>query len=77
MIFRDTGCGISAENQRALFMNFGKLKDTENSNKLGVGLGLSICKELILALGGTISIESEVNKGTNFIINLQVKVLLD
>ena len=77
MIFRDTGCGISPENQRLLFMNFSKLKDTENSNKMGVGLGLTICKELILAMGGTVSIESELNKGTDFIITLHVKVLVD
>ena len=77
MIFRDTGCGISPENQRLLFMSFSKVKETEKNNKMGVGLGLTICKELILAMGGTVSIESELNKGTDFIITLHVKVLVD
>ena len=73
MIFRDTGCGISPENQNKLFMNFSKLKENQDSNKMGVGLGLSICKEIILATGGSIDIESEEDKGTSFIITLQAK----
>ena len=68
MIFRDSGCGISPENQQKLFMNFGKLRDTEQKNKTGVGLGLSICRDIIIALGGSIDIVSEEGKGTDFII---------
>ena len=37
-------------------------------NKLGVGLGLSICKDIILAQGGKVDIKSEEGKGTDFII---------
>ena len=70
MIFRDSGCGISPENQETLFMNFSKLHETQNINKEGVGLGLSICKEIILAHGGSINIKSELGKGTDFIISL-------
>ena len=69
MIFRDTGCGISEENQKKLFMNFGKLHESEGQNKQGVGLGLSICREIILAQGGSIDIESNEGIGTSFIIN--------
>ena len=39
-------------------MNFGKLHETQNTNKEGVGLGLSICKEIIHAYGGSIDIRS-------------------
>ena len=52
IIFRDSGCGISKENQQKLFNNFGKLKDEAGANKQGVGLGLSICREIITATGG-------------------------
>ena len=58
MIFRDSGCGISSEMQKKLFQNFGKLQETQDVNKTGVGLGLSICKEIIMAHGGTVNIQS-------------------
>ena len=44
---------------------------------LGVGLGLSICREIILAQGGSIDIQSEEGKGTAFIITLKAKVIVD
>ena len=56
LIFRDSGCGISEENQRKLFMNFNKLEESQQMNKQGVGLGLSICKEIINASGGSVDI---------------------
>ena len=52
LTFRDTGCGISAENQQKLFKNFGKIQETEKINSTGVGLGLSICREIIYSQGG-------------------------
>lgn len=58
-------------------MNFGKLKDNQNSNKQGVGLGLSICKEIICAYGGDIDIKSKEGKGTDFIISMVTKCKLD
>lgn len=58
MTFRDSGCGISQEDQKRLFTNFSKLQDSQNTNKEGVGLGLSICKEIIHAYKGSIEIES-------------------
>ncbi|TNV87810.1 hypothetical protein FGO68_gene11703 [Halteria grandinella] len=69
----DTGQGISPENLSKLFMNFGKLEEHAAGNKTGTGLGLSICKTLIEMMGGSVQVESEVGKGTCFIINLQTK----
>ena len=77
MIFRDTGCGISAENQQKVFLNFQKLQEGQETNKLGVGLGLSICKEIILAQGGSVDIKSEEGKGTEFVIFLKAKCFID
>ena len=77
MTFRDSGCGISQENQQKLFTNFSKLHETNKANPTGVGLGLSINREIIMALGGEVKIESELGKGTDFIIRLQSKCLID
>ena len=51
-------------------MNFSKLDETQKSNPSGVGLGLSICRDIIHALGGEVTIKSEEGKGTDFIITL-------
>lgn len=52
---RDTGCGISPENQRLLFRRFVKLNKTFD----GTGLGLSICQNIIEKMNGKIGFESK------------------
>ena len=47
----DSGIGISPENIKKLFIDFGKLKEHEKINPLGTGLGLSICKRIIEQMG--------------------------
>ncbi len=73
MRIEDSGYGISPENIPKLFMNFGKLEEHAGGNKQGTGLGLSICKSLIELMGGSVRVESEVNKGTTFIMSLNTK----
>jgi signal transduction histidine kinase len=67
---QDSGYGISKENIGKLFMNFGKLEEHAEGNKRGTGLGLSICKSLIELMGGSVQVESEIGKGTTFIMSL-------
>lgn len=62
----DTGCGIPKENLKNLFMPFFSTK------KEGTGLGLSICYNIIKNHNGNIEVETEVSKGTTFIIRLPV-----
>lgn len=69
----DNGLGISPENLSKLFMNFSKLEEHAAGNKCGTGLGLSICKNLIELMGGSVRVESELGKGTTFIMQLQTK----
>ena len=69
----DSGMGISPENLSKLFMNFSKLEEHAGTNKTGTGLGLSICKSLIELMGGSVKVESELGKGTTFIMALQTK----
>jgi signal transduction histidine kinase len=65
--FADTGTGISEENLKKLF---GPLFTTKAK---GMGLGLAICKRIVEAHGGKISVESAVDKGTTFTVTVPVK----
>ena len=58
----DTGIGIAPEQQKTVFDRFVKL----NSFVQGTGLGLSICKLITDTMGGSITLESEIGKGTTF-----------
>ena len=54
-----------------MFINFSKIEENSKRNKFGVGLGLSICKSLIEQMAGSVVCESEVGKGTKFIITFK------
>jgi heavy metal sensor kinase len=66
----DTGVGIPPEHQPHLFERFYRVDDARNRDDGGSGLGLAICKTIIDAHGGSIRVESEVGKGTTFVIRL-------
>jgi len=69
----DSGIGITPENLKKLFIDFGKLEDIEGRNKSGTGLGLSISKKIIEQMGGKVSVSSKVGVGTQFKIRLNTK----
>jgi signal transduction histidine kinase len=69
---KDKGPGIAQEHQEQLFKRFYRVPDTSTSAH-GTGLGLFICKEIINAHGGEITVESEIGKGTTFNIYLPHK----
>lgn len=62
----DTGIGISKENQGLLFKPYERLDGENKKSNEGSGLGLSISKGIINLMGGRISVESKVGKGSNF-----------
>lgn len=68
---QDFGCGIPPDRINTLFVNFNKIDEHQKRNKFGVGLGLSICKSLIEQMAGHVDVQSEVGKGTKFIINFK------
>ena len=69
IIVKDTGCGISKENISRIFEPFFTTKEADQ----GTGMGLYVSWGIITSLGGLISVESEVDKGTTFIITLPAK----
>ncbi|AIC94639.1 sensor histidine kinase [Shouchella lehensis] len=66
-IVKDTGKGISLEEQTLVFDSFYQVEKARNqSNESGVGLGLSICRELIQKHGGKMGVQSSLEKGSTF-----------
>ena len=65
----DTGCGIPKDELDNIFARFVQLSDFEQ----GIGLGLAICKGLVLKMGGNISVMSEEGFGSTFIFTLPMK----
>lgn len=68
----DTGIGISAEEQKTLFTKFTRGKKAILTKPDGSGLGLYISKRIIELHQGNIRLESEIGKGTTFIVTLPV-----
>ena len=69
----DNGIGISEEKQNQLFESFSQGSIQINRKYGGTGLGLSIVKGLIQILKGTISLKSELGKGSKFMFELPLK----
>lgn len=70
---QDTGIGISKEKQKTIFEDFTQADDSTSREYGGTGLGLSISNKIVKALGSSIQIESEVNKGSRFYFDLEYK----
>ena len=69
----DTGCGMTPEELQSVFNAFTRLPDAQG--KEGVGLGLTITREIVTLLGGRINVVSTKGKGTTFRVCLPVKVV--
>jgi signal transduction histidine kinase len=68
----DTGCGIPAEDIPRIFDRFYRRRQKMDGQAPGFGLGLAICKWIVEAHGGTISVESEPGHGTRFTFQIPI-----
>lgn len=68
----DTGIGIRPEQFSEIFEPFRQLDNAYTKRYAGTGLGLAITKKQVVALGGTVTVQSEYGKGSMFIVTLPV-----
>ena len=68
----DTGIGVEKENQDKLFKAFSQVDASISRKYGGTGLGLNITKQFVEMMGGSISVESQKNKGTTFAFSIWV-----
>jgi len=73
-VISDTGIGMSKEYLPTLFDEFSRELNSTESRIEGTGLGMTIVKKLIDLMGGTISVESELGKGTTSTIRMYHKI---
>ncbi len=71
---KDSGIGISRDFQKHIFEAFSREQTSTVSGIQGAGLGMAITKNIVDMMGGTITVESEIGKGSEFTVCLQFKI---
>lgn len=66
----DTGIGIAAEDQERIFQEFGQLDHPIQQRVKGTGLGLPLSRKLAELLGGSLTVESEIDQGSTFLARI-------
>lgn len=69
-VVADSGCGIAPDMLSHVFERFSQADNFLTRRHQGTGLGLALVKELVDLMGGSVSVQSELDKGTSFIVRL-------
>lgn len=69
---RDTGCGINEHDLPHIFERFYQSQESVENTQAGTGIGLNMVSEMVKLHGGSISVKSEVGKGTTFCISIPI-----
>lgn len=72
--FKDNGIGIAEEEQKRIFDRFVQVSKQKESENCGSGIGLDLVNSITVALGGKITLKSKEGQGSEFILNLPIKV---
>ena len=71
---RDTGCGMTPEFLDKIFEPFTRAENSTTNKIQGTGLGMAITKKIVDLMGGTITVQSQVNKGSTFVVTLPMEI---
>jgi CheY-like chemotaxis protein len=74
---RDTGIGIPVDKVNSIFESFRQLETGLSRNYPGLGLGLAVAQKLVLLLKGSISVDSEVGRGSTFHVRLPLRASME
>ena len=70
----DDGYGVSEDFQKVIFEPFTRAESSTINKEVGTGLGLAITKNIVDLMGGTIELQSELNKGSTFTVELPLRI---
>lgn len=73
-VFEDTGIGMTPEFVEHIFEPFSRASDSRVNQIQGTGLGMAIAENLVRMMNGSIKVESELNKGSRFIVTMSMKL---
>lgn len=74
ILVSDTGLGISKDEQKTIFKAFIQASNSQESKHNGFGLGLTISKKLVALLNGSLTLKSELGKGSTFCLDIPVLI---
>lgn len=77
IIVKDTGIGIPKNQLAKVFDRFHQINDVSNKKESGTGIGLALTQEFITLIGGSIDLQSEINKGSTFRIRIPMDLKIN